>query len=94
MNKLFLLLLLALSLNVNAQEYESPVLKASEVIAFIIKHEKLKKEDVNVLLLKFDYLKNKWHVELEPVNEACTDCFPSYHITNSTKPIIEKEMHG
>lgn len=86
--------LLFLSIDASAQKYNNPVLKASEVIEFLIEREKLVKEGVKVILLRFDYLNNRWHVEISPTNEQCIDCFPSYFIENSIKPLIQKGMHG
>ena len=89
-----LVIVLALSSSTPAQEFKQPLLKASDVIDFVIKHEGLNKTDVKVILLNFDYLNNTWHVELAPVTEPCIDCYPSYYIEDSKDPKIKKIMHG
>jgi hypothetical protein len=87
-------ILSVLSFYVNAEEYSQPILKASEVVDLILEREGLKKEDVKVILLRFDYLKSIWHVELVPANEPCIDCYPSFYIQDSKDPKIEKLIHG
>jgi len=94
MKKIIFIILLTLSFSVSAEEYKSPILDVSEVLEILFKHENLKKEDVKVVLLKFDYLKKIWHVELVHANEPCIDCYPSFYIQDSENSKIDKLMHG
>ena len=94
MKKLSFIYLLFFSICVDAQQLYQPVLTASEVVNYLLIQENLKKDDVKVVIIEFDYLKNVWHIELAPAKVPCIDCYPAYYIENTRRPKIKKLMHG
>ena len=94
MKKVVIFILMALTFSVHAEEYKRPILQASDVIEFVLQHKNIKGEDVKVILLKFDYLKKLWHLELSPVGQSCFDCFPSFYIYDSENPKVITLMRG
>jgi len=94
MKKILLVILVLLSFTLAAEGYKQPVLTASQVIDLVLQQQKLEKNDVKVILLNFDYLQRKWHIELAPPTKPCLDCYPSFYIEDAQNPKIESFMHG
>jgi len=64
------------------------------VIDLVLQQQQLDKNDVKVILLNFDYLQRKWHLELAPSTKPCLDCYPGFYIEDAQDPKIESFMHG
>ena len=94
LKKTLFIIFVSLSFTVAAEDYKHPVLTGSQVIEHVLKHEKLNKNDVKVILLNFDYIQRKWHLELIPSTKPCIDCYPSFYIEDTQDPKIESLMHG
>lgn len=94
MKKILFIILVSLSFSLAAGDYKPPVLKASQVIDLVLQQEQLEKSDIKVILLNFDYLQRKWHLELAPSTKPCLDCYPGFYIEDAQDPKIESFMHG
>jgi hypothetical protein len=94
LQKILFVILLSLPLTLLAEEFNQPILSATQVIERVLQHEKLDTKDVKVILLNFDYLQRKWHLELAPAYKSCLDCYPAYYIEDAQDPKIESVMHG
>jgi hypothetical protein len=86
--------LLAVSTSTLGGEYGLPIHSPEEVVRAVLESGSLNREEVKVVLLKYDYLKNEWHVELMPSNKSCIDCYPSYHIENTESLNVRAIPHG
>lgn len=94
MKKVLFVILVSLSFSLAAEDYKHPILIASQVIELVLQQEQLDKNDVKVILLNFDYLQRKWHLELAPSTKPCIDCYPSFYIEDAQDPKIDSFMHG
>jgi len=94
MKKILFVILVSLSFSLAAEEYKQPILTASQVVDLVLQHEQLDKNDIKVILLNFDYLQRKWHLELAPSTKPCLDCYPGFYIDDAQDPKIESFMHG
>lgn len=86
--------LIALSSLVFGAEYSKPIHSPEQIVNVVLKSAKLNRKDVKVILLRYDYLKKEWHLELTPNNQACIDCYPSYYIEDTKPPKVKTIPHG
>ncbi len=75
-------------------EYVGPLHTPEDAIKAILGSEKFDRKDVKVVLLKYDYLKKEWHIELTPSKQKCLDCYPTYLIEDTEPLKIKKIPHG
>jgi hypothetical protein len=94
LKKILFIFLVSLSFTIAAKDYNHPTLTASQIIEHVLNHENLDASDVKVILLNFDYIQRKWHLELAPSTTPCIDCYPGFYIEDTQNPKIERFMHG
>ena len=86
--------LIALSSLAFGGEYSKPIHSPEQIVNVVLKSANLKRKDVKVVLLRYDYLKKEWHLELTPSNHTCIDCYSSYYIEDTKPPKVKTILHG
>ena len=82
------------SFGLKAETFKSPIHSSEEVMSALYTQAKLDASDVSVVLFRFDYKEQRWHIELSNKEMNCLDCYPSFSFKNEKKLELRSVPHG